>query len=100
MVEATLADFQLRLSELEQEKQAVEESLNTHLAQVKERLLSEQSAVEKQGLNFTRQLEAARNQISTFYGVCFVWNQVSVYSCIGAGKDRARPRAANERRGT
>lgn len=67
MIEATLADFQLRLSELEQEKQAVEESLGTELAQLKDQLLTEQTARQKQELSLNLQLEAARNQISKLH---------------------------------
>ena len=67
MAERTLADFQLRLSELEQEKEAVEESLGAQLSQLREQLLSEQRAREKQELSLNQQLAAAKNQISKFY---------------------------------
>ena len=82
MAEDKAVALQLRLNELEQEKQAVEERLGAQLVQLKERLLLEQQAKEKQEFSLKRQLEAAANQIGAvkFVNVC-VNVVVNPHSC-------------------
>lgn len=60
MVERSLEDLRLRLTELQQEKIAVEEGLGLQLTQLNERLLVEQRDKD----NLRRQLEEAKNEIS------------------------------------
>lgn len=58
MMEGSLTDLQLRLTELQQEKVAVEDRLGSQLAQLNEKFLSEQRSQEKQEFSLNRQLTA------------------------------------------
>lgn len=63
MAEDNVAALQLRLTEVEQEKQLAEEQLSARLAQLSDQQELRDRDRERQESNLSRQLEAARRQI-------------------------------------
>ena len=84
MAEETYRALQLSHSELQQEKQAVQESLEERLAQV----LSEQKTKEKQQLSLIQQLEHARSEIGE--------GHITVRVCCVGIADHCRGSAESE----
>lgn len=104
MVERSLVDLQSRLTELQQEKIAIEDSFGLQVAQLNERLLSEQRDKEKLEFNLRRLLEEAKNEISNELHTIFVCVNLLAWlfvfsSCFGTSKGRISSRATNEGRG-
>lgn len=97
MVERSLEDLRLRLTELQQEKVAVEDSFGLQLTQLNERLLAEQRDKD----NLGRQLEEAKNEISNEQHAifCMWYYGYAPSSCFGTSKGRTGSRTTNERRG-
>lgn len=98
IVERSLEDLRLRLTELQQEKTAVEESLGLQLTQLNERLLAEQ----RDKANLIRQLEEAKNEISNEQHAILCmryYGYASFFSCFGTSKGRTWSRTTNEGRG-
>lgn len=65
MAEDNVAALQLRLTEVEQEKQLAEEQLSARLTQLSDQQELRDRDRERQESNLNRQLEAARRQIGT-----------------------------------
>ena len=63
MAEDNVAALQLRLTEVEQEKQSAEEQLSAQLTQLSDQQELRDRDRERQESNLSRQLEAARRQI-------------------------------------